>query len=485
MHARLPSMASRTGPHPLIRLGSVGVLLLPLTLLLAAGAHNPHTESQLFWLGAGVQAVACLASLWVTRFGRESSSSVVILLYVIALGCIVVGSPGQLDWRLHVSRSILLVIPVVFFALQCLRDSGATTIRRARLLAARLQARKDWPGDLMQCRFLPEVKALRECLHVDASPAIEMLADHRPAVRVAALAALEYRLSWRPGQTEVILQLAKRAQEPEVRATAVNALANAEDRGMVESLGELLRDRSALVRQTATEALLWNSEQRWYWLRDLIRNALNDPTCLGDGALRLGGNALTQETLNDLHAWCAEKGLISQRAAATLGAYYGQMLATGGTSELPDRLRKHLLGSTTPAMLRVELARLLIDHRELDAGALRQLIQSSMPAPVRLLAAERLLSIDSSPEAVAALHELARLPNREIALATAEVVQRMLNIDLGVPRDQGLPAVHSTAAADIARRVLSWANQNDLSMAPLSSHSESRVTHRSESHVEL
>jgi len=112
-------------------------------------------------------------------------------------------------------------------------------------------------------------------------------------------------------------------------------------------------------------------------------------------------------------------------------------------------------------------------------------IQSTMPAPVRLIAAERLLAIATSPEAVAALHELARLPNREIALATAEVVQRSLGVDLGVPRDQGLPAVHSSAAADIARRVLSWANQNDLSMAPMPSHSDSRVSHRSDSHVEL
>ena len=136
-------------------------------------------------------------------------------------------------------------------------------------------------------------------------------------------------------------------------------------------------------------------------------------------------------------------------------------------------------------MLRMELARLLIDHRELDVGPLRQLIQSSMPAPVRLIAAERLLAIGSSPDAVAALHELARMPNREIALATASVIQRSLGIDLGVPREQALPALHSAAAADIARRVLAWANQTDLSMAGVSSRPGSRVTQRSESRVDL
>ena len=64
--------------------------------------------------------------------------------------------------------------------------------------------------------------------------------------------------------------------------------------------------------------------------------------------------------------------------------------------------------------------------------------------------------------AIAALHDLARLPNREIALATAEVVQRRLGVDLGLPHDQPLPPVQSRVDAEVARRVLTWAVQYDV-----------------------
>ena len=66
-----------------------------------------------------------------------------------------------------------------------------------------------------------------------------------------------------------------------------------------------------------------------------------------------------------------------------------------------------------------------------------------------------------SPKAAAALHDLARLPNREIALATAKVVQRRLGVDLRLPRGQPAPPIHSRMAAKVARRVLAWAAQQD------------------------
>ena len=63
------------------------------------------------------------------------------------------------------------------------------------------------------------LSALREAL-VDASPARALLNNRRPEVRVAALAALEFRSHWRYGQAEVVLQLARNSPEPEVRAAA-------------------------------------------------------------------------------------------------------------------------------------------------------------------------------------------------------------------------------------------------------------------------
>ena len=55
------------------------------------------------------------------------------------------------------------------------------------------------------------------------------------------------------------------------------------------------------------------------------------------------------------------------------------------------------------------------------------------------------------------LKDLARLPNREIALATADVVQRRLGVDLGMGIGQPLPPVQTRQAAEIARRVTQWA----------------------------
>src|SRR5207237_227346 len=83
---------------------------------------------------------------------------------------------------------------------------GARTLRRARILAGKLADRKDWPADLSTCGDLPEVKAFREALHLDATPALNLLHHPRIAVRVAALAALEFRTNWRAGQTQLVLQ---------------------------------------------------------------------------------------------------------------------------------------------------------------------------------------------------------------------------------------------------------------------------------------
>ena len=49
----------------------------------------------------------------------------------------------------------------------------------------------------------------------------------------------------------------------------------------------------------------------------------------------------------------------------------------------------------------------------------------------------------------------------EIALSTADVVQRRLGVDLGLALGQALPALHSRQAAEVTRRVMVWAAQFD------------------------
>src|SRR5262249_2411174 len=202
----------------------------------------PEESRLVVWLGATFQTLVCLLALIGRQAGREPGPPAVIMLYVIGLSWLVLGTAGVSDPFLHLAQATLLVVPLGFFSVRCRPASGAPGLRRARALARRLAGGGEWPADLADCRFLPEVKALREALHVDAAPALELLSNPRPQVRVAALAALEYRAQWRPGQPQIVLQLAQRASEPEVRAAAVNALANIDDRLTVEALAELLHD---------------------------------------------------------------------------------------------------------------------------------------------------------------------------------------------------------------------------------------------------
>ena len=87
------------------------------------------------------------------------------------------------------------------------------------------------------------------------------------------------------------------------------------------------------------------------------------------------------------------------------------------------------------------------------------------PAPLRLLAVETLLAERDHPAAPAVLRDLARLPNREIALATAAVVQRRLGVDFGLKLNEPLPALHTRQAAEITRRVMKWAAEYDEAAA--------------------
>jgi hypothetical protein len=442
------------------------LLLLPVALLLTGSVRSTASHTSILWLGVLFQVLAC-ALAWYSRMrDEEPIGSVSIMLYVIALGWLTLGAPGLDDWFLHVSLAVLLLVPLLLFANQCLKESGAPALRRARQLAQRLASRKDWPADLQACRLLPEVKALRECLHVDASPALTLLSNPRPQVRVAALAALEFRQNWKFSQAETVLNVARCIQEPEVRAAAIYALANTDERTVVEGLADFLYDPAGLVRHAAAEALLWDTERRWPWIRLAVRHALSDPVCQDDGPLRQEGNLLTAEAVADLTAWANEKGLLAIRAAQTLALYYSQALAGGHAPSLIDSLRQQLADPHTAAMLRLELARLLLHHRELNHQLLQQLLGPSSPAPVRLLAIDALLAEGPSVEAQVALHDLARLPNREIALVTAEVIQRRLGVNLGLPQGQPLPSVHSRHAAEIARQVMAWATRQEGSVEP-------------------
>jgi hypothetical protein len=192
---------------------------------------------------------------------------------------------------------------------------------------------------------------------------------------------------------------------------------------------------------------------------------LADPVLQSDGALRYEGQLLTPDAVSDLSSWATEKGLLGTRAALTLGAHYARALAEQPEETLLVSLRQQLADPHAPPVLRMEIARLLLEDQELDPSFLEKLLDPANPAPLRLTAVEALLAqprdLGSPGPALATLRDLARLPNREIALATADLVQRRLGVDLGLAINQPLPAVHSRQAAEVTRRVMLWASQQD------------------------
>src|SRR5713226_2071992 len=180
------------------------LLILPACSLLVGAIRQGENAHLLLWIGTGFQLLVCLLNFISRHNRRESIGPSIITLYVIALGWLWLGTRGSSDWYPHLAQAILLVMPLLVFALQILTDSGAPAIRRAQYLASALANRRDWPSDLAACRTLPEVKALREALHIDATPALALLRNKRVEVRIAALAALEFRQKWRAGQPEMV-----------------------------------------------------------------------------------------------------------------------------------------------------------------------------------------------------------------------------------------------------------------------------------------
>ncbi len=324
--AELFSSRSTSAPLALLAaLGRLVLLAIPAGLLLGASLRSPREASIILWIGTAFQAGA-----WLVACGNRSAWSrplgpTVVTLYLTALTWFWFGDRLD-DWYTHLAKAVLIVIPLLVFGHLMLHESGAVALRRANGLAERLANRQEWPSDLAGCRALPEVKAFRAALSHDATPALALLHHPRPEVRVAALAALEFRKEWKTGQAELVMQVAQRAEQPHIRAAAVMALGNVEDRMLIETLAQFLHDNSREVRRAATEALLWDSDRRWGWIRYAVRRILADPLFSSDGPLLSEGQLLPPEGVKDLTAWCAEKGVLSARAAQTLAAHFHRAL---------------------------------------------------------------------------------------------------------------------------------------------------------------
>src|SRR5437660_426428 len=167
MHAFMTSTTGKTFPWLLTAVFRTAVLLVPTTLLLLGLQRTTGAPQIMLALGAGFQAIVCLLAFLTSRSWRQPLAPSVISLYLIALGWLWLGAAQLNDWYYHFAQAVLLIVPLSVFAFQTLVNSGAPAMRRACVLADNLARRKEWPEDLSTCRNLPEVKALREALHLE------------------------------------------------------------------------------------------------------------------------------------------------------------------------------------------------------------------------------------------------------------------------------------------------------------------------------
>ena len=446
---------------------NIGTLTWALSLLLLAlpaavlGLLALRTASTPIAVGAGVEALFLLVFFRVHPVWRPPVSASVVVLYLIALAWAWLPLRGSTDWAPHVAQGILLLTAMMLLAAHDLTRTGAEPLRRANRWTQRIKSRRVWPEQLADCRVLPEAVGLRAATRDEAGPALALLADPRPGVQTTALGALEHRPYWRAGESEFVLRFAQTSEEPAVRVAAIYALAGTSTPEMVAGVSGFLRDAAPEVRLAAAEALMWEPDARWPFARDGVREALADNRFASEGPLFAGISRLPAAAVADMTTWSAEHPPLAHRAILTLIEHYHCDLVAEERPELASELAAMMLNPETSPALRVELAALLRDHHLLSADLLDRLTNLDQPGPMRLFAAELMLRINPhDPDGIDVLRGLARQPNREMAVQVASVLQNVLGLQLGLSAGE-LPLPNSKPAADIARRVLAWANGAD------------------------
>jgi hypothetical protein len=434
------------------------VLFAPAAVIALGGLVSDNPVKWTYWVGAGLVGFLGLVLIPQGGLGNPSTGIAVIAEYILAQVWLwFCQTPGQRHWFQHFSQGVLLMIPALLIGASALVRTGMHDMRRARLIIRQLQRRRNWPADRMLIQAMPEVFALRDALHAEAAPALVLLHGGRPEVQVAALSALAYRRQWGPNQEEMVLHAAQDATDPAVRVAAINALVHSDDHYLLEAVTGFLADPAPEVRRAAGEAAIAAAGRHWPTLRYAVHEELANPQFAGDGPLPLGTGELPQQVVSDLHEWAGEGGDLGRRSTATLIAYYGQLLDAHSSAEaLAEELRRMIRIKSTPSILRVELAQLLFEQNLLDAAAMEPFLSSDQPVALRLLATDAILSSGRNAKAEETLRSVAKLPNREITLVVAQMLQKRLGVDVGMNL-QKPPAVQSRQAAEIARRVMQWA----------------------------
>jgi hypothetical protein len=437
---------------PLARLCHFGLLSLPVAVL---GVLAARLGSSALGIMAATALIVPILFAKAPNAWRPPTSGAVVLFYLIVLGVIWLNTYGNADVATFAGRGVLFIVSVILIAVHDLFRTGAEPRRRARKWCGRLQAREDWPEDLMEIRYLPEVYALQDAAAIEPGPVFDLFRDPRQEVRAAAFAAFLDRPNWRPREACAVLEAARKSQEPKVRVIAMAALGSIDDPMITSGMADFFNDPSAEVRAAAVWASLSDGGQRWPSVRDAVRGLLCDPRST-DAALPGAAGSLPVVAICDLTAWTAEPEPLGTRSVRTLIDHYSCLLQTTGDYDLITDLSNQVLDSNTATALRVELAGLLRGLGLLTPELLDRMSNSDQPGAVRLLAAEAMLAADPyHPDGLDVLRGLGRQPNREMAITIAGILQSQLGIDMGLPAESVLAT--SRTAGEVAKKVMAWA----------------------------
>jgi hypothetical protein len=449
--------------------GPVGVLLRiaalvgPAVLLILAWLKNDGNAALWLGVGAGADAVAILVALAVTR-GLPALGSGILWTWPVAWIFVTLASQSAGseksadDWYFLLLQGLLPLPLLGVMSAFTIRQSGALLIQQAQRVAGQILHKIDWPTDLQTFKDLPLIQEFSESIRFDATPAVQMLENPKFQVRLAALTAMENRRYWRAGQIERVVALLHKETQPELLAAAMRTLIDTHESRILETVAEKLKHPHLTVRLAAATVVLreTTSRRRWSYIRNGVHNALCDGSYRDGGSLLPPAVRLNRDAIEDFLAWSGERGLIGARASQTLVTHYAQQMVERPV-ELTPYLQQLAKETSRSTELRVALTRLLCERGYADQAFLEVLLDAANPAPLRLLAADALLKAGPHMRSIASLRELGRQPNRELALDTADVVQRRLGVDMGLAMGQALPSVNSNRAVEVQRRLMSWA----------------------------
>jgi hypothetical protein len=420
------------------------------------GVASLKIHSPLLFVGAIAEVLIAFLVIRSKEVWRPAASGLTIILYAMALGWLWLATGGASDPGLRVIRGSFIIVAIALFAVQDLTRTGVEPRRRAKSLTQKLLVRLRWPNTVAEYEAIPEVRSLHDAVRIDPSLAFVLVEDRRPDVQLAGLMALQGRQYWRWDEACVVLKAARAAAEPEVRALAIAALHNAAGSEFLRGLTPFLKDPSPDVRRAALAAMLTDGENRWGFIRDAIRAVLVEPSLVSDGPLLGAAGRLPAVALCDLMGWAIEPAPLAERAVRTLLAHYDAALQDPNNISLPNDLCRQITEEATPAILRVELAHLLRKRQRIPAEQLDRMTDADQPGPIRLLAAEIILTNDPNDHSgLDVLRGLGRQSNRDTAIAIARILQACAGMEFGLP-PMGL-APTPKQAAEITQKVLRWA----------------------------